>query len=321
MLVRILLVILIIILFWIGIKIMVRCLPELFSNSNRRKLNDVGGRLPIIGTDRVGAIAKIFLLLNVAPALAGSVARREQVNILKGKINNLRERGKKLMVVEIKHLSAINKSLDEQLDEWEVRVERNEFEFIELRSGVDQFSRNFTKYVDAYVKTDLLLDNCFELLKQAAAATQDQDDLKALADLEDEFKRCCSSSFVFGQVSELDNLFTALKEKEKILTEHLGPAPTGTVVEEEEVDYYEILGVDSTATLAEIATAYRREIKRWHPDTKNAQVEKIEDPDVKEMVEEEIERLFRRAREAYEVLSDPIKRAAYDATRRPSTSR
>ncbi|MEK7159617.1 MAG: DnaJ domain-containing protein [Patescibacteria group bacterium] len=316
MLVRILLILLVIILLWIGIKIMVRVTPDLFSNSNRRKLNDVGGRLPIIGTDKVGTIAKIFLLLNVVPSVAGSVARREQVNILKGKIKNLRERGKKLAMVALKHLAGMNKSLDEQLDDWEARVERNEFEFIELQAGIEQFGRNFKKFVDAYVETDLLLDKCFELLKQAAAATQNQDDLKALADLEDEFNRCRAASFIFGQVKELDDLFSALKEKEKILTEHIGPAPTDANVQENEMSYYEILGVDPAATLAEIATAYRREINRWHPDKKNAQVDKIEDADIKEMVQDEIERLFRRVREAYEVLSDPIKRAAYDATRR-----
>ncbi|MEK7512125.1 MAG: DnaJ domain-containing protein [Patescibacteria group bacterium] len=316
MLMRILLVLLVIFVIWIGIKILVRAVPELFSNPNRRKLNNVGGRLPIISSGGIGSLAKIFLLLNIAPAIAGSVARREQVNILKGKIKTLRERGKKLALVEIKRLAVMTKSLDEQLDDWDARVERNEFEFVELQASIDQLGRNFKKYVDAYVETDLLLDKCFELLKQAAAATQNQDDLKALADLEDEFNRCRAASFIFGQVKELDDLFSALKEKEKILTEHIGPAPTDANVQENEMSYYEILGVDPAATLAEIATAYRREINRWHPDKKNAQVDKIEDADIKEMVQDEIERLFRRVREAYEVLSDPIKRAAYDATRR-----
>ena len=316
MAVRILLILLIIFLIWIGIKVLVRAVPEFFSNSNRRKLGDVGGRLPIISSAKVSSVAKIFFLLNVAPAMAGSVARREQVNILKGKIRTLVERGKKLAMVEILHLPSLTKPLEQQLEEWAGRVEKNEFEFIDLQANIDQLGRAFQKFVDKYVETDLLLANCFELLKQAAAFTQDQDDLKALADLEDEFKRCSSASFVFGQVKELDDLISALKEKEKILTEHLGttPAPMNDQ-NEEKLSFYEVLGVDPTATLAEIATAYRREIKRWHPDVKNAQVGKIEDPDIKEMVEEEIERLFRRAREAYEVLSDPIKRAAYDNTR------
>jgi DnaJ-domain-containing protein 1 len=316
MLVRILLVLLIIGLIWIGIKILVRAVPELFSNSNRRTLGQVGGRMPFISSAKVSSVAKIFLLLNIAPAVAGSVARREQVNILKGKIRTLVERGKKLAMVEIKHLPSLTKPLEQQLDDYEGSVERNEFEFIDFRANIDQLGHGFKKYVDTYVEADLLLANCFELLKQAAAFTQDQGDLKALADLEDEFKRCSSASFTFGQVKELNDLISALKEKEKILIEHLGTAPAPMNDQnEEKLSYYEILGVDPSATLAEIATAYRREIKRWHPDVKNAQVGKIEDPDIKEMVEEEIERLFRRAREAYEVLSDPIKRAAYDSTR------
>ena len=64
-------------------------------------------------------------------------------------------------------------------------------------------------------------------------------------------------------------------------------------------DYYEILGVPRNATQEEIKRAYKKLIKKWHPDL---------NPNNRE----EAERRFKEIQEAYEVLSDPEKRAMYD---------
>jgi molecular chaperone DnaJ len=63
-------------------------------------------------------------------------------------------------------------------------------------------------------------------------------------------------------------------------------------------DYYEVLGVQRTATEAEIKRAYRSLAVKYHPD-KNP-----DDPEAEEK--------FKEAAEAYSVLSDAQKRAAYD---------
>jgi len=63
-------------------------------------------------------------------------------------------------------------------------------------------------------------------------------------------------------------------------------------------DYYQVLEVPRTASEAEIKKAYRRLAMKYHPDR---------NPD-----DQEAEGRFKEAKEAYEVLSDAQKRAAYD---------
>jgi molecular chaperone DnaJ len=63
-------------------------------------------------------------------------------------------------------------------------------------------------------------------------------------------------------------------------------------------DYYEVLGVARNAPDAEIKKAYRRLAMKYHPD-RNKDDPRAED-------------LFKEAKEAFEVLSEPRKRAAYD---------
>lgn len=64
-------------------------------------------------------------------------------------------------------------------------------------------------------------------------------------------------------------------------------------------DYYEILGISRDANQDEIKKAYRGKAKEFHPD---------KNPAARKKAEEE----FKRATEAYEVLSDPDKRTQYD---------
>ncbi len=64
-----------------------------------------------------------------------------------------------------------------------------------------------------------------------------------------------------------------------------------------ERDYYEVLGIPRTATAEEIKQAYRSLARKYHPDVSK-------EPDAEER--------FKEINAAYEVLSDPDKRAMYD---------
>jgi curved DNA-binding protein len=62
-------------------------------------------------------------------------------------------------------------------------------------------------------------------------------------------------------------------------------------------DYYDILGVDRSVSQIEVKRAYRKLARKYHPDVSDV---------------EDAEERFKEVGEAYEVLKDPEKRAAYD---------
>jgi DnaJ-class molecular chaperone len=64
-------------------------------------------------------------------------------------------------------------------------------------------------------------------------------------------------------------------------------------------DYYDILGISKSASADEIKKAYRKQALEWHPDRHKDD-------------KESAEKRFKEINEAYQVLSNPEKKAAFD---------
>src|ERR1044071_9328657 len=62
--------------------------------------------------------------------------------------------------------------------------------------------------------------------------------------------------------------------------------------------YYEVLEVERTSNDGELKTAFRKLAMKWHPDRNPG--------------DKDCEHKFKEINEAYEILKDPDKRAAYD---------
>lgn len=67
---------------------------------------------------------------------------------------------------------------------------------------------------------------------------------------------------------------------------------------EEQTTLYAVLGIKQSANVADLKSAYRKCARQWHPDV---------------CKEDGAEEQFKRINEAYQVLSDPLKRRKYDA--------
>ncbi|MFZ5376516.1 MAG: DnaJ C-terminal domain-containing protein [Patescibacteria group bacterium] len=67
-------------------------------------------------------------------------------------------------------------------------------------------------------------------------------------------------------------------------------------------DFYEVLGVNKSASEAELKSAYKKMALKWHPDRHS------KSPESKKEAEEK----FKEINQAYQILSDKQKRAAYD---------
>ena len=310
-----LLILLIVLLVWIGIKLIVRVLPDLFGGSGSNPLSGgSSGSRPVIYGRTVKEAGILFGIFNVLPSLLPAVARREQVNILKKEIEQLKVK-RKLISSSLKYLLPLEKDFDEKVTTLLENVEAREFNFVQFRVEIQSIKRLAKQYIDRYIETDEMFAGCIELLIRAGEKAKSDADLAALAKIEDDFNRYKLSKFEFGDLDSLNKLYDELRKEHKKLSNWLNFGSASVdATQSSSRNYYEILEVDPAATADEIKTAYRKKSKEYHPDVKTAEMNKVADEDVRKEIEKAFERKFREVNEAYEVLSDLQKRKDYDAT-------
>jgi len=89
--------------------------------------------------------------------------------------------------------------------------------------------------------------------------------------------------------------FWSVEIPEDVLKKFFDKGGKGLITDTE--THYQILGLEETATPAEIKSAYRKYARQWHPDTCS---------------EPEAPAMFRQINESYELLFNPVMRKRYD---------
>ncbi|EXB88167.1 DnaJ homolog subfamily C member 7 [Morus notabilis] len=143
----------------------------------------------------------------------------------------------------------------------------------------------------------------------------------------------------YGQAArDIERLVSLITKQVEDKTHHVGASDRSTSstndlrqarlrlseIEEEArkdipLDMYLILGVDPSVSTSEIKKAYRKAALKHHPDKAGQFLARSENGDdglwkeIAEEVYKDADRLFKMIGEAYAVLSDPTKRARYDA--------
>lgn len=148
-----------------------------------------------------------------------------------------------------------------------------------------------------------LTENMIQKAVRDATDTENSLWLSALLIIQEDFRNLYEE-FEGGGLSHKDAKarFLDLREQAEVLS--TPPPTTGTTEEsKKEPTYYEVLGVDPSASQEEIKKAYRVKVKQYHPDMFTSQPE---------WVKEQAERMSRKLNEAYEELSDAKRRNDYD---------
>ena len=156
--------------------------------------------------------------------------------------------------------------------------------------------------------------NAVILANRAAAYMRQNEYIKALQDLNvsisytpDYIKAYMRRANVYMQMENYERAlkdYNFVKEKDPSYPEiensirlaHL------EIKKSKRKDYYKILGVDSSASEAQIKKAYRKKALKWHPDKQNGTQEE----------RDHAEKMFKDIGEAYGVLSDPQQKRRYD---------
>ena len=293
---------------YIGIRILVRHLPGVVSNENieslKRHLQQLDFFHPYVKKG-----LRNRLITEAGSIVIEELTRKEKRKVLRKKISQLEA----LIVTDqkINHFLYPVTSLQKGLISWEEQLSQNDYDFLSLKAEIEKMHQVIKKNKPLFWEIEELFSKARELLEKVKKIVTDKELRDSILELEMTLANYSNAKISFSDIDSflelrenLQKIIVFLEEASNVGKEN-NPAFTFK-------DYYKVLDVSREATSEEIKKAYRKAVSKVHPDKKKAQVNRLDDEELKKEVEGIYNEKFREIQDAYEVLSDPEKRKEYD---------
>ncbi len=313
MLVKILVIVGIIVLFYVGIKLVLRGLPDFFSRERLNTLKKAGDFS--IAVDREMSFSALGKTLGKKMLVQGAlwsvpvIVVHEQRKVLGDKIEGLEEVVKRLKrKMDVKYFTSPLACLDGRMVSLRKQIAVGDFDYSSLLAEVDGLKDSCKSFLPYFKDIEKMFQEAYSLLEKIKEQTDDAEVLSALDELEAALEDYRNIKINFDDVEAM----VSLKEELGKVLSFLKQCSSVEISNGSTVNYYEALGVNSDADDKEIKRAYQKKSIQYHPDRKEAELGKIDDEDIRKEVEKAFNERIILIKEAYEILSDPVRRKEYD---------
>lgn len=297
------------IMIYLGIKLLVNQLPGVITNEKLETFKRQIQEINFLNLDRKKAFRN-KLITDIASVAVVELTKKEKKRVLRKKISQL-----ELLVVDINQ--NINyffyplTSLQKWIISCEEQLSRGDYDFLAVRTDIEKMQQTVSKNKEIFLGIEALFAKSYKLLKEAKKVVIDEEVRDSILELEAALANYSNSRVSFNDIGSFSELKENLQKIVVFLEEFLsiGRKNNSTSVFK---DYYQILDIGRDATPEEIKKAYRKTIFKVHPDRKKAQIDRLDDEELKGEIEGIYNEKFQKIQEAYEVLSDPEKRKEYN---------
>ncbi len=295
----------------IGIKILVRINPRSFENP-APSVNPLSNLRVITRQNSIGKAILASAASGVATRSFNAIAGRELRKMVEGKVKDFQTAAKALGLEKFTYFIFPNAYVQKAIEEWRKTIDGGEFTYSSLAAEIESRRRCLIACKPVLHVIEELLARNFALLEEQKTKIQEPALRDAILQIETRLSECRQVSVNFENVMSLRQLQDTLEQAYSFL-EQIGKAEKPQESGAKAENYYDILGVDRNADHETIKKAYRELAKKYHPDKKLAQLEKITDDEIRAKIEKEYDDKLKEINEAYSVLSDPDRRTKYDA--------
>lgn len=291
---------------YFGIRILLRTFPQIFTQDNLEKFSKVSDDLAL----GVCLNKRISNILTRAALICGPLGilllvQKEQSKILLKKIDELKlavERFSK--EAGIKHFILPFQLLQQRILQWHEDILSGRFVYSEFFGKIDTIQRIMSSNCSLCKEIDLLFEQNFSYLSKIQTLAKG-DKISVYLEIKRNLESYQNWPVDIERTDELFKIKEALVELFS-LQQQFEVACQSENNENISVSiqtYYEVLGITSDASPDEIKKAYRQAVLRYHPDRKNAELEKISDLEIKAEIEKIYDSKLKLINEAYAFLS------------------